>query len=144
MRHAMAPVDSVLLLRSLDTMSDLALIYDRQSRRVYVNKAAQKLGEAVSVFDPYLAEVFKTRDRIVAQQAVIFGGERMSFEIIYTPIPGENGIPQFVIAIARDVSALKAYSMISESTRPSEPEGGSTAERNESVGARSIVKAAVE
>lgn len=103
MRHAMAPVDPVLLLRSLDTMSDLALIYDRHSRRVYLNRAAQKLGEAVSAFDPQLAEVFRTRERVVTQQSLDLGGEFRSFETIYTPIPGDNGIPQFVIAIARDV-----------------------------------------
>jgi hypothetical protein len=137
----MPPVDSVLLLRSLDTMSDLALIYDRHSRRIYANKAAQALGDALSAFEPYLAEVFKTRARLVSHQAVVFSGDRKSFETIYTPIPGDNGNPQFVIAIARDVSALKAYSMISESTRPSDPDGGSTADRNESVGARSTVKA---
>ncbi len=137
----MAPVDPILLLRSLDTMSDLALIYDRQSRRVYSNKAAQALGEAASAFDSYLAEVFKTRGPVTARQSLEVGANLRRFETVFTPLLGDNGNPQFVIAIARDVTALKIYSMISDSTRPSEPDGGNTAERNESVGARSTVKA---
>jgi hypothetical protein len=132
----MAPVDLVLLLRSLDTMSDLALIYDRHYKRVYANRAAQRLGELARAFDPWLEEVYRTRDKVVARIG--------NFETIYSPILGDNGNPQFVIAVARDVSELKAYSTISESTsdsiRPSEPDGGSTAERNESVGARSTVE----
>jgi hypothetical protein len=128
----MAPVDSVLLLRSLDTMSDLALIYDRRYKQVYSNRAAQRLGDLIRIFEPVLEEVFRTRGKVVARSG--------NFETIYTPILGDNGNPQFVIAIARDVSAINVYSISSESTRPSEPEGGSTPERNESVGARSTVK----
>lgn len=103
----MAPVDLVLLLRSLDTVSDLAMIFDRHFKQVYVNRAAQLLGGLSRAFEPHLVEAFRTRDRVIARQSLDFGEEARSFETIYTPILGDNGNPQYVIAIARDVGVLR-------------------------------------
>src|SRR6185295_2887700 len=114
MRHPMTAVDPFLLLRSLDTMSDLALIYDRQSRRVYANKAAQTLGDSAAAFDSFLSEVFKTRAPVVARQSLQIGANLRCFETVFTPLLGDNGNPQFVIAIARDVTDVRDDSALDD------------------------------
>jgi PAS domain S-box-containing protein len=145
-------IDPVLLLRSLDTMADVALIYDRHMRMVYVNRSGamllgisrelavgksneQVFGPTAQLFDAFLEQAFRTKEKVVAKQTLPGGPD---LETIFTPILGDNGNPQFVIGISR------AYSMISEITLPSEPEGGSTADRNESVGARSTTSTCEE
>lgn len=102
----MSPVDPILLLRSLDTLSDVALIYDRLLRLVYANRAASallKLTESAA-FCPHVERAFRTKEQVIVNQELPCGDATLTFESIFTPVPGDNGNPQFVISISRDVT----------------------------------------
>jgi hypothetical protein len=146
----MTPVDPIVLLRSLDTVSDFALIYDRLLRVVYVNRAARELGNAASELGRYAEEAFRAKEKLTVKQCLLRGEDLLSLETIFTPVLGDHGNPQFVIAISRELVPESApdlesdHSIASEMILPSDPEGGSTPERNDSVGARSMTETAEE